>query len=50
MVKKKILIVDDEKPDVPTELRLHLAANEYDVISASDRSGEYRARKERVPI
>lgn len=35
MVKKKILIVDDD-PDVRLSLQLRLTANEYDVIFASD--------------
>jgi DNA-binding response OmpR family regulator len=35
MVKKKILIVDDD-PDVRLSLQLRLTANQYEVISASD--------------
>ena len=35
MVKKKILIVDDD-PDMRLSLQLRLTANQYEVISASD--------------
>jgi len=48
MVKKKILIVDDD-PDVRLSLQLRLAANEYDVISASDGVASIAEARKHVP-
>src|SRR5260370_41860977 len=48
MVKKKIFIVDDD-PDVRLSLQLRLAANEYDVISASDGVASIAEARKQVP-
>lgn len=48
MVKKKILIVDDD-PDVRLSLQLRLSANEYDVISASDGVASIAEARKHVP-
>src|SRR3979490_2721695 len=48
MVKKKILIVDDD-PDMRLSLQLRLTANEYDVISASDGVASVAEARKHMP-
>ncbi len=48
MVKKKILIVDDD-PDMRLSLQLRLTANHYDVISATDGVASIAEARKHVP-
>jgi DNA-binding response OmpR family regulator len=48
MVKKKILIVDDD-PDVRLSLQVRLTASQYDVISASDGVASIAEARKHVP-
>ncbi len=48
MVKKKILVVDDEK-DMATALKVRLKANGYDVVLASDSIEAFTVANEENP-